>query len=63
MHKVMTEQVTRDDVPQWSPPVNGGSTAAVQSASVPLPQWSPPVNGGSSALGTAAAAGRNGAHR
>ena len=39
-------------VPQWSPPLNGGSTIA--QAHVALlkfqPQWSPPLNGGSTAL-------------
>ena len=36
--------------PQWSPPVNGGSTRVHQVRTGErdaLPQWSPPVNGGS----------------
>ena len=36
--------------PQWSPPVNGGSTIQGYGAVADVqmtPQWSPPVNGGS----------------
>ncbi len=34
--------------PQWSPPLNGGSTPAAcrLSTSSIVPQWSPPSNGG-----------------
>jgi hypothetical protein len=37
------------DVPQWSPPVIGGSTGLIPVYwdGLPLPQWSPPLNGGS----------------
>ena len=47
MHKMMTG--VTDDVPQWSPPVNGGSTRyhAMAHGHYYGPQWSPPVNGGS----------------
>ncbi len=39
------------DVPQWSPPTSGGSTALVTEAEIRdvVPQWSPPTSGGSTA--------------
>ena len=51
MHKVMTG--VTDDVPQWSPPLNGGSTIMVNAAQTQeiAPQWSPPPNGGSTTPG------------
>ena len=38
-------------LPQWSPPLNGGSTwvSAPSMYSCGSPQWSPPLNGGSTA--------------
>ena len=38
-------------LPQWSPPLNGGSTCRSdrEGASISSPQWSPPLNGGSTA--------------
>ena len=47
MHNVMAG--VTDDVPQWSPPLNSGSSfQSIPAASrVSAPQWSPPVNGGS----------------
>ena len=36
-------------MPQWSPPLNGGSRAGAQQYNIYMttPQWSPPFNGGS----------------
>ncbi len=48
-HPPPTVPVTTLIVPQWSPPLSGGSTEETL-ANVNLawgPQWSPPVNGGS----------------
>ena len=65
----MQDQVVWANVPQWSPPVNGGSTTGsrVYGACIGAPQWSPPVNGGSTRAGgirpVQAVAGRNGARR
>ena len=43
----MPQPVT--SVPQWSPPLNGGSTVtpAMLNQGITVPQWSPPLNGGS----------------
>ena len=42
------ENVSTAQLPQWSPPLNGGvtRTARVRTAPQPEPQWSPPLNGG-----------------
>jgi len=39
-------------VPQWSPPLSGGSTILADNPYVylPAPQWSPPSDGGSTAI-------------
>jgi len=40
----------KDDTPQWSPPLRGGSTPSAISSIPPAPdqpQWSPPLRGGS----------------
>ena len=54
----------RGDMPQWSPPLNGGSTACTLTCvSRPdhAPQWSPPLNGGSTTVARAWSAARSAA--
>ncbi len=49
-----TVGVTGCDLPQWSPPLNGGVTKQGWGVIRPgdRPQWSPPLNGGVTCSGS-----------
>ena len=47
-HRLRPTYARLDGPPQWSPPLNGGSTRAPMcKPALATPQWSPPLNGGS----------------
>ena len=50
---VTVQPFTYTGVPQWSPPLNGGSRTyyGTDATGGNAPQWSPPLNGGSTATG------------
>ena len=63
-----SDKQTEYKLPQWSPPLHGGSTPTHTFTDVTniVPQWSPPLNGGSTPMashGSGGLARRNGARR